>query len=1054
MLTPTKGFHKRFILRAVLTTLSIVIFLALYLYLSPALSEEKKSQHRIEICDTLILEYDKNEALISENETKEDQIIECLTKKVDKIADIPRNVLLTKATQRKIFFTNNSKVLYTLRATESPTKRSKSIGVISVRLKSEDNAEKIRNSELDTLVDKYINNKIQSEIKEKLHYCPKEVIFDEVKLFCVPKKTDVTSITNRLHALIRVTDNNPITSAISIEKKIEEKIESVSIFYDFNHVSIENNSGEKSTNKFLLAKVTEADLKILSPEEFNFFHGTPAESHLVDLALMYKSNIVQALERHKLSQNCLSSAQLVNPDSQALFCIKSWLGNDLSPKDRAEKAKNKIESLKANDIPPSSLGIVTVNSIRSIIETTDFRDILNNDQIADNSVVILADSESLDQDENIITVVTPNDAVIGDIFTEEESSPIRLAEDYLDIIKNYISKDKTSASVRFLGGLISFDDLVYEYNKKLDASNKNNSKEEKDKFDAPHPESIFNVQSSGEQFDASFRAWTIAEKLNDYIKNGEYKIDVYYQDSNDNFHKKECPSNGKINDDVKNIFIGFYTDNSNRNDLNKIMQVNEEDLKEQIFTSDIKDQILKYACENRAKIVSSIDFYKEALTKAQYTSLLLSSLLTIALFSIVEWVASSILAIKDPLEPKIHVELISSIFDFLFFLFLAFIYLPIFHLIIKVFIRIFNIEIDLSTPFIEEYCQEYCQKYIEGKIKSKSAKIFLLLLLLEFILLIVVHGRTFIFSLRTIWLLLPLNVMLSMSLEYVYFFGHSENKVESDKVKIVRWANRLIMRIIMILGILFSWIFYMKNLSYTHNWAQGLLEVGNRSVQLLRYYFVDNVPELSTTFALVALAVLILTGFIEKLISKSSRRNAAIALLWVFAIAFTIVIIAQHLPGAETPYFAGLSAFVLLAFSLSSQTLIADFITGIILIFFTEIDEGDWIEVCGICGEIKEQTVLVHRIRTSKHELITIPNNVVFNSKVTNYTAERDRSDMGPLVLSTSVTIGYDVSWRKVETLLLRSARDVISKMEIAPKKAIDKGDGKRCPYVLQTGLG
>jgi small-conductance mechanosensitive channel len=58
-------------------------------------------------------------------------------------------------------------------------------------------------------------------------------------------------------------------------------------------------------------------------------------------------------------------------------------------------------------------------------------------------------------------------------------------------------------------------------------------------------------------------------------------------------------------------------------------------------------------------------------------------------------------------------------------------------------------------------------------------------------------------------------------------------------------------------------------------------------------------------------------------------------------------------------------------------------------------------------------------VRTIKNEEITIPNAIVLNSAVTNYSREAKTHG---LILHTSVTIGYDAPWRKVHELLAEAA--------------------------------
>ena len=70
--------------------------------------------------------------------------------------------------------------------------------------------------------------------------------------------------------------------------------------------------------------------------------------------------------------------------------------------------------------------------------------------------------------------------------------------------------------------------------------------------------------------------------------------------------------------------------------------------------------------------------------------------------------------------------------------------------------------------------------------------------------------------------------------------------------------------------------------------------------------------------------------------------------------------------------------------------------------------------------------------------VVSIPNSMVLNNEIENYSAITAREG---LILHTSVTIGYDVPWRKVNDLLIRAA--------LATRSILRQPD----PFVLQTSL-
>jgi len=82
---------------------------------------------------------------------------------------------------------------------------------------------------------------------------------------------------------------------------------------------------------------------------------------------------------------------------------------------------------------------------------------------------------------------------------------------------------------------------------------------------------------------------------------------------------------------------------------------------------------------------------------------------------------------------------------------------------------------------------------------------------------------------------------------------------------------------------------------------------------------------------------------------------------------------------------------------------------------------------------------MVTRLRSLKNEEIVIPNSIILNSNIINYSTEAVSNG---LILHTTVGIGYEVPWRQVEAMLLQAA-DRTKGIRTEPK-----------PFVLQLSLG
>lgn len=150
------------------------------------------------------------------------------------------------------------------------------------------------------------------------------------------------------------------------------------------------------------------------------------------------------------------------------------------------------------------------------------------------------------------------------------------------------------------------------------------------------------------------------------------------------------------------------------------------------------------------------------------------------------------------------------------------------------------------------------------------------------------------------------------------------------------------------------------------------------------------------------------------------------------------IIIFPYLPGSDSPFFQGISVFLGILFSLGSSSAIANMVSGVVLTYMRPFKIGDRVKIADTVGDVVEKTLLVTRIRTPKNVDITIPNAMVLNSHIINYSSSA--SDKG-LILHTTVTIGYDVPWKKTHELLISAAMDCENILK-EPK-----------PFVLQTSL-
>ncbi len=155
-------------------------------------------------------------------------------------------------------------------------------------------------------------------------------------------------------------------------------------------------------------------------------------------------------------------------------------------------------------------------------------------------------------------------------------------------------------------------------------------------------------------------------------------------------------------------------------------------------------------------------------------------------------------------------------------------------------------------------------------------------------------------------------------------------------------------------------------------------------------------------------------------------------------VALTVVVAYPYIPGSESQAFKGVSIFLGIVFSLGSSSSISNIIAGYMVIFRRAFRVGDRVKIGNQLGDVIEMRLQATHLRTIKNEEIIVPNSLILNTEVLNYSS---LSRQGGLILHTSVTIGYDAPWRQVHALLLLAAERTTGLLR------------EPHPFVLQTAL-
>ena len=113
------------------------------------------------------------------------------------------------------------------------------------------------------------------------------------------------------------------------------------------------------------------------------------------------------------------------------------------------------------------------------------------------------------------------------------------------------------------------------------------------------------------------------------------------------------------------------------------------------------------------------------------------------------------------------------------------------------------------------------------------------------------------------------------------------------------------------------------------------------------------------------------------------------------------------------------TVFIGLVVSFAATGSIGNALSGLVVMSWRPFKEGDRVELAGgggIIGDVIEVDVMFTQIRTSKNEVVHVPNSQVLASKIVNF------SKMPKVIVHQEIPISYEVQHSCVEQLLLEAA--------------------------------
>ena len=154
--------------------------------------------------------------------------------------------------------------------------------------------------------------------------------------------------------------------------------------------------------------------------------------------------------------------------------------------------------------------------------------------------------------------------------------------------------------------------------------------------------------------------------------------------------------------------------------------------------------------------------------------------------------------------------------------------------------------------------------------------------------------------------------------------------------------------------------------------------------------------------ALPALAIIIIglvairlvNTIVNKILSKSKLEKAAHSLIkTVIRVVLygLLALIAADKLGIDVTSIVALASVLTLALSLALQNMVSNIIGGFTILYTQPFHSGDYVEIAGQSGTVKEINMTYTMLATPDNKMISIPNSAVVAAQIVNYSAAQTR---------------------------------------------------------------
>ncbi len=188
---------------------------------------------------------------------------------------------------------------------------------------------------------------------------------------------------------------------------------------------------------------------------------------------------------------------------------------------------------------------------------------------------------------------------------------------------------------------------------------------------------------------------------------------------------------------------------------------------------------------------------------------------------------------------------------------------------------------------------------------------------------------------------------------------------------------------------------------------------------------IDYSPKLIAAFLLLVIGVWsirFINSMARKIMIKREVEPTLIEFLsdiifWGLRVVLFVAVISKL--GIESSSFLAILGAAGLALGLSLQGSLSNFAGGILIILFKPFKLGDTIEAQGSTGKVIDIQIFVTQLLTGSNEVVFIPNGILSNGKIVNYSVKSlQRTDL-------TLRVPYQSNIQEVKSIILEVVNSI-----------------------------